>query len=276
MVPLIGLTIGVIIGLLNKPSDTRIAAVIDTKINSGYYLPTIQGIVSKESINDIEKELLIQSNDNIAKITEKFPFEYNHKYLSLFVIIIGLAFVIIFIPFNRTPSSPNANPVLSQTDALIISGQLNSIKTDTNTPEGIRQTISQLEELLAKIQKNPQVTLLIESMDFLRQKLSLPDNQSPEYAKLQAIMGKLQEILGNYLTGQASAQNPDNASHKSTFSLYQPDDNRIPVAPAPITPTSVQAIEIGSISLQKTYEQAINNPYLPEDYKNIIKKYFSR
>lgn len=276
--PLIGLLVGLVAGLFNKPSMAQATLVADNKLGLDNYLSTAHECSSRSASNPVEEALVNDMAGQGGKLTEGFAFRYNRRYFYLFMVLAGVFMIIWFtpgvssMPVDKTRS---AGPLLSREDRLItISQGLSEVKDKTQEDYLVQEFIRDIEILLADIRKNPQdKTVLLERVNKFLQ--YLPGLQIParESAYLQSLLEKLGALGSELSAGYDSGKNTTFGDN--TFSRYQSGQNTMPVSSLSTQDRPDKSGQIQPGVVLKTKEEVINHPYLPGEYKEIIKKYFS-
>ncbi|MEK7310167.1 MAG: hypothetical protein AAB038_05060, partial [Planctomycetota bacterium] len=91
--PLIGLVIGLMAGLFNKPSMADVALVADNKLGLNNYLSTAYECSSRPSPNPVEDALVNDMARQGGRLTAGFVFRYNWRYFYLFLILSGVMLI---------------------------------------------------------------------------------------------------------------------------------------------------------------------------------------
>lgn len=281
IIPLVGLLVGFLIGLFRKPAMSQIALIIDDKLQSQHYFSTALECSLLPSMNPIEQTLTDNIKNDSAHLLSQFSFVYNWRHPLLFVILAGVMLIIWFTPVANSSAAnqPNTRPLLpsDMANIITISQGLSELKNQPGNSSDTSELIRQFEELLRNIQTTPQnYALLKEKMEFIRTELSGSKLTLLESARLQLLMEQLRTLVDHLAAagGINGNQNTGENVPPQTFSRYQPEQNTsIGTQSVPASYTG-QTENIQINTPLKTYESAINNPYLPPKYKEIIKKYF--
>ena len=270
--PLIGLLAGAVVGLFNKPAMADVALVADSKLGLNNYLSTAYDCSSRPSPNPVEDALVSDMARQGGNLTAGFVFMYNWRYFYLFLILSGVMLIIWATPVPTGLPSVVA-PIISADNIITISQGLSDMKDKTQENYLVQEFIQEIEALLANIKNNPQdKTVLMERVNKFLQDLPGLEIPAQESAYLQTLLEKLASFGSELSAGYDSGKNT--ATADDTFSRYQVGHN--------VSNTGMlnqgQTDKSGQIQpyvVSKTKEEAINNPYLPGEYKEIVKKYFS-
>jgi len=306
-IPLIGLCCGVMLGLFRKPSLSETASVIDTKLGLNNYLPTTLECISKQPPNQIEQLLADNMKKDGVDYLARFSFGYNWRAPSLFMILAGIMLVIWFVPVAHSgvldTSGVKTNTFSSSEipNLITISQGLSEIKQDTRNNQEVQELIRQIETLLNDLQNTKQdYSVILERINrFIRE---IPNDEkipAQQSAQLQSLLQKLESLVCGKISNVNMKEDENNG-----FSRYQPArlDNRSGGPESqPVTPTGREPLKgtspdvkvpSGATSIQAKYNnkietvqpniqpeshiESINKPYWPEEYNEIIKKYFSK
>jgi len=279
IVPLAGLALGFIAGILYKPSLMQTAVVIDAKSGLDNYFSTVLECTAKESPNEMEQLLTDNAKRNGGDLLERFSFAYNWRYPLLFMILSGVMLVIWITPMAHSQSPDRAgqnNAMISpQTpDILTITQNIAEIKNNQeNTPE-INEMIQQIESVINNIRNNSQSTVVIlEKIDAFISELSGIKIPLQESDKLRALLTQLKSLVAD----KVSSVSVSGAGPKETGTVSQTSQQQ-GSAPANLSAEkySNEKVDFNTEQVIKSREEAINNPYLPDKYKEIIKNYFSK
>lgn len=286
--PLVGLCCGVIIGLLHKPSVSETALIIDTKLGLNNYLPTSLECVAKQSPNRIEQSLA----DNIKKdginYLSKFSFAYNWSAPSLFMILTGIMLIIWFTPTRLTIGQVGHPGVLNtlKTNTLYspeisnlinISQGLSEIKQNTGNNQAMQELIRQIEILLNDIQNNQQnYSVILEKINsFIQEITNYKEIPPQESAHLQSLLQKLESLVNGKISNDYNAN--VKGGENSSFSRYQLESRQVTKSAQAGYNNKIDKVQP---DIQPELHQEPINPESirdwPEEYNEIIKKYFSK
>jgi len=278
--PLIGLLAGVLIGLFNKPSMADVALVVDSKSGSNNYLSTAYECLLKPSPNPVEDALVKDMAEQGSRLADGFVFRYNWRYFYLFMILSGVMLIIWFTPAVQRPPAADMNQATASSvfdsDIITISQGLSEIKQNQTSPGEVNEISRQVESLINDIRENPQdKTLVMETIDRFIRQLSDTTAPSAESAKLQSLLAQLKLLVSGSITGSLD-NNANGISKEDGFSVHQPQPRSATPQTGPAPEKYLdKKVEISTGVVVKSKEEAINNPYLPGEYKEIVKKYFS-
>lgn len=277
--PVIGLLVGAAIGLFNKPSLADVALVVDSKFGSDNYFSTAYECSVKSSPNPVEDKLVKDMAGPGSKAARDFAFRYNRRYFYLFLILSGMMLIIWFTPVAQRLPVADINQVTGSSvfdsDIITISQGLSGIKQNQANPQEINEIIRQVEALIQNIRDNRQdKTLVLETIDGFIRKLSDAAAPPAESAKLQSLLSQLESLVGGSIA-VAPGVKQDGTGKDEGFSVYQPRQGTTEPG-RPMEKYDDKKVEINPGIVVKSREEAINNPYLPGEYKEIIKKYFQQ
>ncbi|MBI5779256.1 MAG: hypothetical protein HZA49_07360 [Planctomycetes bacterium] len=277
--PVIGLLIGAAIGLFNKPSMADVALVVDRKSGSDNFFSTAYECSIKSSPNPVEDALAKDITGPAGKAARDFAFRYNRRYFYLFLILSGMMLIIWFTPVTQRNPDVHRGVAASvfESDIITISQGLSGIKQNQANPQEITEIIRQVEALIQKIRDNrPDKTLVLETIDGFIRKLSDAPASPAESAKLQSLLSQLKSLVGGSVAVSPGAQQ-DGTGREDGFSVYQPQPRSATPQTGPAPEKYLdKKVEISVGIVVKSREEAINNPYLPGEYKEIVKKYFEQ
>ncbi|MFH1229917.1 MAG: hypothetical protein V1709_00325 [Planctomycetota bacterium] len=278
--PLIGLSLGLVIGLFRKPSVSETASVIDTKLGLDNYLSTTLECIAKQSPNQIEQSLA----DNIKKDginhLSRFSFVYNWRAPSVFMILAGITLIIWFTPvahsgvLNKLGVTTNTFSSPEIPNLINISQGLSEIKQNTATNQDVQELIRQIETLLNDIQNTQQnYSILLEKINRFIQEI--PKHQEiphQESARLQSLLQRLESLVNVRISNAYNVNTKGGESNG--FSRYQPESQQVTKSPQAEYNNKIEEVQPDIQS--EPHQEPINNPYWPEEYNEIIKKYFSK
>ncbi|MEW6027479.1 MAG: hypothetical protein AB1599_09325 [Planctomycetota bacterium] len=279
--PLVGLAGGAVIGIFNKPTMADMAQAIDARTGSNNYLVTAYECSLKPAYNQVEDALVKDISGQGSKALRGFSFRYNWRYFYLFVILSGVFMVVWFTPVApRQPVADTSRSTVFDRDIITISQGLSWIKQNPATTQEVKEIIRQIEVLIQNIKENRAgKTVVLETINGFMRQVSGTVMPSEESAKLQALLAQLKSLAGDSET-VSSGSEPTGAGNGDEFSVYRPSY----VVPEPhsgggqpgLAPEkySGKNLETSAGIVVKSMEEAINNPYFPQEYKEIVKKYF--
>src|SRR3989339_1349362 len=168
--PLIGLLVGLVAGLFNKPSMADISLVADNKLGLNNYLATAYECSSRPVSNQVEGALVSDMARQGGRLTEGFFFKNNRRYLYLFMVLAGVFMVIWFMPVvSSMPADKTQSPgslSVRENRLITISQGLSEVKGKIQEDYLVQEFIRDIEILLADMRKNPQdKTVLVERIN---------------------------------------------------------------------------------------------------------------
>ncbi|MDI6733761.1 MAG: hypothetical protein QME51_09180 [Planctomycetota bacterium] len=293
--PLAGLLFGALRGIFLKPALRTIAMVVDNSCNLNNYLTSAYECSHNQTPNQIERTLIDDAQRKSGNISSGFSFRYNWRYPSLFLILAGVMFIVYLTPTEIYPQSPplaetsygkSNRSGKSDPDfiGVTISQGLSQIKQNNINSPTVKEFIEEIEYLLANIDEPTISALIIEKRNLFIQTVDtlsarptgFGGNISPEEsAELRMLLERI-EILAN--KGIVSSVPGGSRKGGTTIHPVQRGGETISPPTTPLPPHGETADKIGQkiINMRlKTYEEASSNPHWPEEYNEIIKKYFS-
>ncbi|MFA5795013.1 MAG: hypothetical protein WC980_08135 [Candidatus Brocadiia bacterium] len=268
----LGLVIGVVIGIINRPSLMDTAIFLDEKLADRNYLSTFVECVNKASLNPVETKLLDNSGFQISALT------IAYKYSNLIMFLIA-AIVLVIIQQTPLPSLEIQNPK----SEIRNNAQISNIKTEVKTLQATAGNTS--NDLLAKIEQlvremeqgSATPSAILEKInEFSPSARDLP-RDSPDAARIRALLDKLQEyykIAENkqdtgFSRAPSSAGRANAQAGSGDTSGQTTGDNQL----NQLNPLTKEP-EVTPAYLKKIYEEAITRPSWPAEYDEVIEKYF--
>ena len=281
--PLIGLCCGVMLGLFRKPSLSETASVIDAKLGLNNYLPTTLECIAKQSPNQIEQSLADNIEKDGVNYLSRFSFAYNWRAPSLFMILAGIMLVIWFTPvahsgvLDTSGVKTNTFPSPEIPNLITISQGLSEIKQDTRNNQDVQELIRQIETLLNDLQNTQQnYSVILERINsFIREIPNHKKIPAQESTQLQSLLQKLESLVNGKIAERSNDYNANVKGGKNnSFSRYQPESQQISKATQAGYNNKIE--EVRPDIQPEPQQEPINNPYWPEKYNEIIKKYFEQ
>ncbi|MFH0888376.1 MAG: hypothetical protein V1871_04130 [Planctomycetota bacterium] len=275
---LVGLCCGMVIGLFRKPSVSETALIIDTKLGLNNYLPTSLECIAKQSPNQIEQSLADNIKKDGVNHLSKFSFAYNWRAPSLFMILTGIMLIIWFTPITHPGVSntfkPNTLSSLETPNLINISQGLSEIKQNTENSQDVQQLIRQIETLLNDIRNTQQnYSVILEKINTFIQDIPNYKEMPPqESAHLQSLLQKLESLVNGKMARDYNAN--VKGDENNSFSRYQPESRQVTKSAQAEYNNEIKKIQ--PTIQPESHQEAINTPYWPEEYNEIIQKYFSK
>ncbi|MFH1227202.1 MAG: hypothetical protein V1701_04775 [Planctomycetota bacterium] len=267
VLPAAGLLIGAVAGIVGRPSLMDTAIFLDEKLADRNYLSTFVECLNKPSLNPVESRLI---NSNEQRPTNP-ELRYKVSYLIMFLIA-----MIVLVIIQQTPIPANSGQTRNPKSEIQNNAQISDIKTQVKTLQATSGDTG--KELLAKIEKlvremeqgSAAPSMMLEKLNEFSQSVRELPRDSPDAARIQALLDKLQEYYKITAQKQDSGFSRANALAQSGPSgagggVTEP----IITYPQPLTPVSITPLY-----LKKLYEEAVARPYWPAQYDEVIKKYF--